>query len=231
MLSAIIKIAAIIPIATAIWAPEAGEDWTLLKPAETAAQGSFLSLPYDFGIVVKAYDTHANYYALNLNRETKTLEVGQDEGGQVRKVTTNLENDSMQIENEASGEVPLEQNVRSRKHFRRDDETPFAGAARYVACALDTTLLVTLENGILRDIQGRVGLIVASKQFQFDGPPPQHGAIYSAGWSVTSAGYLQLGSETKFWQCQLGEHYNLYNEEIAYQCSPVVLEVVELTTC
>lgn len=231
MLFNIIKIAALIPLVSAVWAPEAGEDWTLLKPAEAAAQGSFLSLPYDFGIVVKAFDTDANYYALNLNRETKTLEVGQDQGGQVRKVSTNVENDAVQFEDEAVGEIPLEQNIMPRKHFRRQEEASFEGAARYVACALDTTLLVTLENGVLRDVQGRVGLIVASKQFQFDGPPPQHGAIYSAGWSVTSAGYLQLGSETKFWQCRLGEHYNLYNEEIAYQCSPVVLEVVELTTC
>ncbi|KAK6456731.1 uncharacterized protein RJT20DRAFT_154302 [Scheffersomyces xylosifermentans] len=117
-----------------------------------------------------------------------------------------------------------------------DDEEPqnsseFVSPVYTVACATNTTLQMTLENSILRDSNGRIGSIVSGHQFQFDGPVPQYGAIYAAGWYITESGQLALGNSTEFYQCASGEFYNLYHEPIGLQCNPVSLDVVELIEC
>ena len=97
-------------------------------------------------------------------------------------------------------------------------------------CAAPNTLTMTLSDGELRDSHGRVGAIVANHQFQFDGPPPQAGTIYASGWSIYE-GVLALGSNTKFYQCQSGDFYNLYDEPLGDYCEPVQLEVLEFVDC
>ncbi|KAK0257098.1 hypothetical protein LTR91_001565 [Friedmanniomyces endolithicus] len=91
----------------------------------------------------------------------------------------------------------------------------------------DTTLVMTLENGILLDSKNRTGYIAANSQFQFDGPP-QAGAIYTAGWSVCSNGSLTIGDTSVFYGCLSGTFYNLYdnNPLNAGQCSPIYLNVL-----
>jgi hypothetical protein len=100
-----------------------------------------------------------------------------------------------------------------------------------VSCKASGSLALTLKNSILYDSQGRVGSIVANRQFQFDGPPPQAGAIYAAGWSITDDGYLALGGSDVFYQCLSGSFYNLYDESIGSQCVEIKLEVVKLIDC
>lgn len=112
-----------------------------------------------------------------------------------------------------------------------EDLGDFISPVYAVACATNTTLQMQLEDGILRDSTNRIGSIVGGRQFQFDGPSPQYGAIYAAGWSITEKGQLALGNSTKFYQCASGEFYNLYDEPIAFQCNPVTLDVVELIDC
>ena len=97
-------------------------------------------------------------------------------------------------------------------------------------CAAPNTLTMTLKDSELRDSHGRVGAIVANHQFQFDGPPPQAGSIYAAGWSIYE-GVLALGSNTKFYQCQSGDFYNLYDEPLGDYCEPVQLEILEFIDC
>ena len=99
------------------------------------------------------------------------------------------------------------------------------------SCKNSGTLAMTLKDGVLTDSKGRIGSIVSSRQFQFDGPPPQAGAIYAAGWSITEEGNLALGDSDIFYQCLSGNFYNLYDEHIAEQCSPIHLEVVSLVEC
>ena len=89
---------------------------------------------------------------------------------------------------------------------------------------------MNLHNGILTDSKGRIGSIVANQQFQFDGPPPQAGAIYAAGWSIKD-GKLAIGNSTTFYQCLSGNFYNLYAEHIGSKCEPVELDIVELVDC
>ncbi|ODV84544.1 hypothetical protein CANARDRAFT_29079 [[Candida] arabinofermentans NRRL YB-2248] len=98
------------------------------------------------------------------------------------------------------------------------------------SCLTDTSLALTLNGSILLDSAGRVGSIVSNRQFQFDGPPPQAGAIYAAGWSVVD-GKLALGNQTEFYQCLSGNFYNLYDSMIAVHCEAVKLNVVDLVTC
>jgi len=86
-------------------------------------------------------------------------------------------------------------------------------------------LVLTLNNGILKDAQGRIGYIAANRQFQFDGPP-QTGAIYTAGWSVCQNGSLALGGTAVFYQCLSGNFYNLYDETQGKQCAAIYIQVL-----
>jgi hypothetical protein len=93
-------------------------------------------------------------------------------------------------------------------------------------CSREGSLVVSLADGVLTDAQGRIGSIVANYQFQFDGPPPQTGAIYTGGFSVCNNGSLAIGGSAEFFQCLSGSFYNLYDRHWAEQCSGVELLVV-----
>lgn len=99
------------------------------------------------------------------------------------------------------------------------------------ACLTDASLSMSLNGSVLTDSKGRIGAIVANRQFQFDGPPPQAGSIYAAGWSITTDGNLALGDQDTFFQCLSGDFYNLYDKNVAAQCSAVHLSVIDLVLC
>ncbi|CAI4034272.1 hypothetical protein SMKI_10G0570 [Saccharomyces mikatae IFO 1815] len=99
------------------------------------------------------------------------------------------------------------------------------------ACKNSGTLEMTLQGGVLIDSKNRIGSIVANRQFQFDGPPPQAGAIYAGGWSITKHGTLAIGNNDVFYQCLSGTFYNLYDQSIGGQCNPVHLQTVGLVDC
>ncbi|KAJ6438877.1 covalently-linked cell wall protein [Purpureocillium lavendulum] len=92
-------------------------------------------------------------------------------------------------------------------------------------CDSEKTLVMTLQNSVLKDAKDRTGYIASNYQFQFDGPP-QAGAIYTAGFSSCSNGSLALGSSTVFYRCLSGSFYNLYDRHWAPQCEPI--EIVAL---
>lgn len=98
-------------------------------------------------------------------------------------------------------------------------------------CLTSDSLTMTLKNTVLTDGKGRIGAIVANRQFQFDGPPPQAGSIFAAGWSITDSGLLALGNSAVFFQCKSGDFYNLYDQNVAAQCEPVHLSVIDLVEC
>lgn len=86
--------------------------------------------------------------------------------------------------------------------------------------------MVTLSDGVLTDADGRIGEIAADRQFQFDAPPGQPGAIYTDGWSVCAGGALALQGSTAFFQCLSGSFYNLYDQRVGGQCQQVQLSAV-----
>ncbi|KAI5793300.1 hypothetical protein EDC01DRAFT_728378 [Geopyxis carbonaria] len=88
---------------------------------------------------------------------------------------------------------------------------------------------MTLENGIMLDRWGRIGCIVANRQFQFDGPPAQAGAIYTAGWAYCpDEKILTLGGQKLFWACNSGGFANLYDQTLGSHCWEGYLEVSKL---
>lgn len=89
-----------------------------------------------------------------------------------------------------------------------------------------TPLEISLKDGVLTDAQGRVGSIVANQQFQFDPAPGQPDAVYTSGWSVCNNGSLSIGGDSTFYQCLSGTFYNLYDQDVADQCSPVYIEAI-----
>lgn len=97
-------------------------------------------------------------------------------------------------------------------------------------CGQEGLLTAKLAGGVLTDSQGRIGSIVANYQFQFDGPPPQAGAIYTAGFSVCQNGSLAIGGSAVFYACQSGDFSNLYDRAWADQCKPVFINVLPCGT-
>lgn len=115
---------------------------------------------------------------------------------------------------------------------QQDQPTSNSDFAKLVACKKEGTLSMTLEDGILKDDKGRIGSIVSNYQFQFDGPPPQAGAWYAAGWAISSDGNLAIGDNQVFWQCLSGTFYNLYDrKDDRDQCTAVHLAIVNLEDC
>jgi len=94
------------------------------------------------------------------------------------------------------------------------------------SCAGTGILVASLKGGVLTDAKGRIGAIVANRQFQFDGPPAQTGSIYTGGWSVCNNGSLAIGGQTIFYQCLSGTFYNLYDQSTGAQCQQVVIDVI-----
>lgn len=93
-------------------------------------------------------------------------------------------------------------------------------------CSTDGILVATLENGVIKDAQGRTGYIAANYQFQFD-QPAQTGAIFTSGFSACGNGSLALGGSAVFYECASGDFFNLYDRSWAPQCSPVEIIVME----
>lgn len=81
----------------------------------------------------------------------------------------------------------------------------------------------TLMGGIFKDSVGRIGSIVANRQFQFDGPPAQAGAVYSSGWSICANGSIAVAGNALFYQCLSGTFYNIYDRSQGGQCSPIYI--------
>lgn len=90
-------------------------------------------------------------------------------------------------------------------------------------------MTISLNGGILMDAHNRTGYIASNWQFQFD-DPPQAGAIYTAGFSACGNGSLALGGSAVFYECLSGSFYNLYNENWAAQCSPVLIDILPCST-
>ncbi|CDR38492.1 CYFA0S02e02278g1_1 [Cyberlindnera fabianii] len=111
------------------------------------------------------------------------------------------------------------------------EETESTDSSKPVSCSNDAALAMVLNGGVLTDAAGRIGSIVANRQFQFDGPPPQAGAIYAGGFSITEEGNLAIGDNDVFWQCLSGTFYNLYDQTLGIHCDPIHLEVVDLISC
>ena len=75
-------------------------------------------------------------------------------------------------------------------------------SGKSVSCSTPDVAQMSLEDGVLTDARGRIGSVVSNRQFQFDGPPAQAGAVYTGGWSVCPDGRLALGVQDMFYSCR-----------------------------
>ncbi|PUU76059.1 hypothetical protein B9Z19DRAFT_992072 [Tuber borchii] len=98
-------------------------------------------------------------------------------------------------------------------------------------CIKPRMLKMLLQHGLLTDHLGRIGSIVANRQFQFDGPPAQVGAIYTGGWSLCSDNLIALGPQRQFYGCASGDKEFLYDTMIAKYCRTIFLKIVLLVDC
>lgn len=248
------KVLGFVPLlafAHALYSPDDNDDWTILKPESMPLPGSYLSLPFKFGLIPSPY-TNRNENEMVMSKAS--MEVGADyEASRLAGADVSVAGAEMQPADNANesekskrqlGETDAASDLKSHSLQNKnlilkrdvDEESEEVKAQLLnsvvpVACVSDSVLLLTLNDGILRLAGDRIGSIVSSHQFQFDGPTPQHGALYAAGWLVTAEGVLALGESTLFYRCTSGEFYKLYNKFIGSQCKPVQLEVIELIMC
>ncbi|RPB27248.1 hypothetical protein L211DRAFT_780497, partial [Terfezia boudieri ATCC MYA-4762] len=85
-------------------------------------------------------------------------------------------------------------------------------------------LNVYLENGILKDSQGRQGYIADNYQFQFDAPP-QATPYATSGFFTCADGTIGLNGSNIFYQCASGNFSNIYDRAWAPQCEPIKLKI------
>ena len=168
-----------------------------------------------------------------IQHQTKSV-VNQIGDGQIQHQTKSVINQigdgQIQHQTTASGASQIGDGQVQQPTGAPSPDSPTDGSTPK-ACGTDNSLYMELKSGVLTDSHGRLGAIVANRQFQFDGPPPQAGTIYAGGWSVTKEGNLAIGDNDNFFQCQSGDFYNLYDQSIGAQCSDVKLSIIDLIKC
>ena len=217
--------AALATSALAAYVPS--EPWSTLTPSATY-KGGLTNYASTFGIAVEPVASAA------ASSKAKRDAISQIGDGQIQAATT-TKTTKAAVSQIGDGQAQAATKTATAGASQDTDgqvqNKDSSNPVTNVSCKVDGTLEMSIKDGILTDGKGRVGSIVSNRQFQFDGPPPQAGALYAAGWSITPEGNLALGDQDVFYQCLSGDFYNLYDESIASQCHPVYLQAIDLVAC
>ncbi|ONH74448.1 Cell wall mannoprotein CIS3 [Saccharomyces cerevisiae] len=199
-----------------------GEPWSTLTPTGSISCGA-AEYTTTFGIAVQAITSS----------KAKRNVISQIGDGQVQATSAAATDSQVQASSTATptSSEKISSSASKTSSTNATSSSCATPSLKDSSCKNSGTLELTLKDGVLTDAKGRIGSIVANRQFQFDGPPPQAGAIYAAGWSITEDGYLALGDSDVFYQCLSGNFYNLYDQNVAEQCSAIHLEAVSLVDC
>ncbi|CAI6575741.1 BFH_HP2_G0028010.mRNA.1.CDS.1 [Saccharomyces cerevisiae] len=199
-----------------------GEPWSTLTPTGSISCGA-AEYTTTFGIAVQAITSS----------KAKRDVISQIGDGQVQATSVAATDSQVQASSTATptSSEKISSSASKTSSTNATSSSCATPSLKDSSCKNSGTLELTLKDGVLTDAKGRIGSIVANRQFQFDGPPPQAGAIYAAGWSITEDGYLALGDSDVFYQCLSGNFYNLYDQNVAEQCSAIHLEAVSLVDC
>lgn len=199
-----------------------GEPWSTLTPTGTISCGA-AEYTTTFGIAVQAITSS----------KAKRDVISQIGDGQVQATSAAATDSQVQASSTATptSSEKISSSASKTSSTNATSSSCATPSLKDSSCKNSGTLELILKDGVLTDAKGRIGSIVANRQFQFDGPPPQAGAIYAAGWSITEDGYLALGDSDVFYQCLSGNFYNLYDQNVAEQCSAIHLEAVSLVDC
>ena len=212
---------ALVTTSLAAYAPK--DPWSTLTPSATY-KGGITDYSSTFGIAVEPIATTAS------SKAKRAAAISQIGDGQIQATTNTTVAPVSQI---TDGQIQAT-TLTSATIIPSPAPAPITNGTDPVTaetCKSSGTLEMNLKGGILTDGKGRIGSIVANRQFQFDGPPPQDGAIYAAGWSITPEGNLAIGDQDTFYQCLSGNFYNLYDEHIGTQCNAVHLQAIDLVNC
>lgn len=199
-----------------------GEPWSTLTPTGSISCGA-AEYTTTFGIAVQAITSS----------KAKRDVISQIGDGQVQATSAAATDSQVQASSTATptSSEKISSSASKTSSTNATSSSCATPSLKDSSCKNSGTLELTLKDGVLTDAKGRIGSIVANRQFQFDGPPPQAGAIYAAGWSITPDGNLAIGDNDVFYQCLSGTFYNLYDEHIGSQCTPVHLEAIDLIDC
>ncbi|CAI4938442.1 ANL_collapsed_G0028350.mRNA.1.CDS.1 [Saccharomyces cerevisiae] len=199
-----------------------GEPWSTLTPTGSISCGA-AEYTTTFGIAVQAITSS----------KAKRDVISQIGDGQVQATSAAATDSQVQASSTATptSSEKISSSASKTSSTNATSSSCATPSLKDSSCKNSGTLELILKDGVLTDAKGRIGSIVANRQFQFDGPPPQAGAIYAAGWSITEDGYLALGDSDVFYQCLSGNFYNLYDQNVAEQCSAIHLEAVSLVDC
>ena len=89
----------------------------------------------------------------------------------------------------------------------------------------------TLNNGVIKDSNGKIGEIVANHQFQYD-YPIQPDSLFTRGFSIiTFLGirYLALNGNTRFWNSAVNDFgiFKIYDKPINENSKPINLVIID----
>jgi len=187
-----------------------GEPWSTLTPSATLKCG-FSQYTSSFGIAVQEITSASASASASKAKRNAISQIGD---GQIQATTAKNTKATTTLAptTKPSSAITSKSVVSSSANSTKTSSTCNASATvslQDTSCKNSGTLALTLKDGVLTDNKGRVGAIVSNRQFQFDGPPPQAGSIYAAGWSITEDGNLALGDSDVFYQCLSGDFYNL----------------------
>lgn len=200
--------------------------WTTLTPQARPPPDATKAFNGTFGIGVKTLDANSKASQASALPVQAISNSGEIEGGERGLQVKQDEISSVRSFNIAHESAFLSSTLEraNRGTGTSTLDTPWH------ACKGGDVLKLHLDDSVIYDVQGRVGSIVSNRQFQFDGPPPQSGTIYAAGWSIYD-GMLNLGNQNTFYQCRSGDFFNIYDESIASYCEPIQLIVLSLVDC
>ncbi|CDR40178.1 CYFA0S04e05270g1_1 [Cyberlindnera fabianii] len=206
------QLASLLPLAAlavaAEYNPNIHSSWETLTPNAPPPSGALTVLTSSFGIAVSKITDEAELSSISAYESTVTLS----------------SEEASSTEFSSSSEEPSSSSSEVAEATESPDLSKYLTV---VSAKSDAALSLTLNDTVLVDSAGRIGSIVANRQFQFDGPPPQAGAIIAAGWSITQNGTLALGESDVFFQCLSGNFYNLYDQSLGEHCNAIRLQAVE----
>lgn len=178
--------------------------------------GSYYSVAFPFGLLLKQY-VFEGFDPLGAEPFVQIIGTARDLGPGLPQHSEDLDLDEISVIGRSASSIAA---------LHGEQQTPRQEAVA-VACATDNLLQLQLQEGILVNLEGRVGTVDRDHLFQFD----TQQAHTTCGWSVNGYGELCLYGSTLFYQCYSGSSYKVYDAPISLRCLPVLLKVVEVVSC
>lgn len=119
----------------------------------------------------------------------------------------------------------------SNRFLKPTSETSDEFIFKKISCLKDNVLSLELKNSVLRDQNGKLGVMNMGHQLQFLTETNLKDALNYVGWAVGEDGVLMLNGNNVFYHCKIANTYFIYDHLVQDDCHPIELNVVKLASC